>query len=307
VIRMGLPRRANLLVLLVTLAGVRALASPREVFSTAEQAAQALADAARSGDMDGALHVLGKDARALLASGDAVADKAALKRFGEMYAEAHRLEKREDGSEVIVLGSDDWPFPIPLVLGKAGWTFDVKAGQAEILARRIGENELNVIQVCLNYVDAQREYRELNPDGDAVAHYAGRLMSSPGKHDGLYWPREPGKPESPFGPAVSRAQREGYSPQAGKTAPYHGYYYRLLKAQGPAAEGGALSYLENGKLTLGFALLAYPASYGKSGVMSFVINQQGVVFQKDLGPSTREAEKAITAFNPDEGWTRAAP
>ncbi len=293
--------------LLVTLWGMRAMATPPEAFPTPEEAAQALADAASTGSLDDALRVLGTGARPLLVSGDVVADRAALKLFSDKYAEAHQLTKSEDGSQIIVLGTDEWPFAIPLVHGNAGWTFDAKAGQAEILARRIGENELNVIQVCLNYVDAQREYRELNPDGDAVAHYADRLMSSPGKHDGLYWPKEPGKAESPFGPLVSRAQQKGYAPEAGKPIAYHGYFYRILTAQGPEADGGVLNYLESGKRSLGFALLAYPASYGNSGVMTFMVNQEGVVFQNDLGPSTLQAEKSITSFNPGEGWTRAAP
>ncbi len=300
-------RFGYLVPLLLTLWGTRALAKPPEAFSTPEEAAQALADAARLGSLDDALRVLGTGARPLLVSGDAVADRAALKHFSDKYTEAHQITKSEDGAEILVLGTDEWPFAIPLVHGKAGWTFDAKAGQAEILARRIGQNELNVIQVCLNYVDAQREYRELNPDADAVAHYAARLMSSPGKHDGLYWPTEPGKAESPFGPLVSRAQQKGYAPEAGKPIAYHGYFYRMLTKQGPAAEGGALNYVENGKLSLGFALLAYPASYENSGVMTFMVNQQGVVFQKDLGPETLKAETSITSFNPGEGWTRAAP
>jgi hypothetical protein len=293
--------------LLVTLWGMRALATQPEAFPTPEEAAQALADAASTGSLNDALRVLGTGARPLLVSGDAVADRAALKHFSDKYAEGHQLTKRENGAEILVLGTDEWPFAIPLVHGKAGWTFDAKAGQAEILARRVGENELNVIQVCLNYVDAQREYRELNPDGDAVAHYAGRLMSSPGKHDGLYWRKEPGKAESPFGPLVSRAQQKGYTPEAGKPIAYHGYFYRMLTAQGPEADGGVLNYVESGKLSLGFALLAYPASYGNSGVMTFMVNQEGVVFQNDLGPSTLQAEKSITSFNPGEGWSRAAP
>ena len=200
--------RLSLLPLLLTLGALRALAEPPKAFPTAADAAQALADAAGASSLDDALRVLGSSARPLLVSGDAVADRAAFKRFAEKYAEANRLETRDGGSEVILLGTDEWPFPIPLVQGKAGWTFDVKAGQAEILARRIGDNELNVIQVCLNYVAAQREYRELNPDGDDVAHYARRLMSSPGKHDGLYWPREPRKGgESPGAGCEPRATR----------------------------------------------------------------------------------------------------
>jgi len=291
-----------LLSLLVTLAGSPVMAAGAQVFSTPEQATQALVEAAATDEVGPVLGVLGTDARPLLDSGDAVADDAALQRFVDKYNQAHALVAPDDATRKLILGDDDWPFPIPLVKTSAGWVFDTRAGQTEILARRVGRNELDTIQVCLNYVQAQREYREMNPEGDAVPHYASKLISAAGKHDGLYWPVEPGKPESPFGPAVGGARVEGYDVQAGKRIPYHGYFYRILTAQGSHADGGAISYLVKGKLTGGFALVAYPATYGNSGIMTFLVNQAGVVFQKNLGPNTAALAAAMKSFDPDKSW-----
>ncbi len=302
-------RRTNvwLVLLLVTAGASPVLAAAGRAFATPEEATQALVEAARTGEMDAVLGVLGSGARSLLESGDAVADRAALLRFVEKYDHAHALVAPTDTSRTLMLGDDDWPFAIPLAKTKKGWVFEPKAGEEEILARRVGRNELDAIQVCRNYVEAQREYRELNPDGEALPHYASKLISSPGKQDGLYWPTEQGKPESPLGPAVGGARREGYDPQHGKRAPYHGYFYRILTAQGPHAEGGSLNYVLQGKLVGGFALVAYPASYGKSGIMTFLVNQAGVVFQKDLGSNTAGQAMAMTRFNPDDSWKVTAP
>lgn len=283
------------------------VAADAEVFPAPEAAVQALVQAARTGGVDAMLRVLGSGARSILISGDEVGDQAALRRFVEVYDDAHSLTERADGARVLVLGRDKWPFPIPLVKGKSGWRYDTKAGKEEILARRIGEDELNTIQVCINYVAAQQDYLERNPTGATPPHYADRLISSPGKRDGLYWPPVPGEPESPFGPAVGKAQQHGYTPEKGPGSPYHGYYYRMLNAQGPHAEGGAVDYLVEGKLVHGFALEAYPASWGKSGVMTFIVNQDGVVFQKDLGPDTATLAQKVKRFDPDDSWKRTAP
>jgi len=280
--------------------GVRAYPNP-------EAAIDALVAAARSGEVQAVVSVMGEPSRSVLVSGDAVADRATLRRFVELYDRTHSLSAPDEKTRTLVVGEDAWPFPIPLVKGKAGWTFDTKAGQEEILARRVGQNELDAIQVCLGYVGAQRDYLERNPERASVPHYADRLMSSPGKRDGLYWKAVPGEPESPMGPAVSGAVREGYAPIQGQRTPYRGYYFRILGAQGPHARGGALDYREGGKLTRGFGLVAYPASYGKSGVMTFVVNQAGVVFQKDLGPKTAQAAAALETYDPDDSWKVAAP
>jgi hypothetical protein len=301
---MTLRRATSLLLLLVP--GV-VLGAGAKAYPSPESATEALLAAARTGDPTALAGVLGSGAKSMLASGDAVADHAAVRHFVELADQGHMLLAPRRNTRTLVVGSDPWPFPIPLVKAKAGWTFDTQAGQAEILARRVGQNELDAIQVCLGYVGAQREYLARNPEGASVPHYADRLMSTPGKRDGLYWPAAAGEPESPMGPAVSGAQREGYAPGQGKPAPYHGYRYRILTGQGPHAEGGARDYREGGKLTRGFGLVAYPASYRKSGVMAFLVNEAGVVFQKDLGPKTGEVAAALMRFDPDATWKPVAP
>lgn len=296
-----------LLPLLAASLGPPALAAAPKTFPTPDEAVQALVNASRTGNVEAVAGVLGSQSLSMLRSGDPVADKAALLHFAEMYDQAHSLASPTDDSRNLVIGNDDWPFPIPLVKGKGGWHFDDKAGEHEILARRVGRNELNAIQVCLAYVDAQREYRERNPDGDTPPHYADNLISSPGKHDGLYWPPEPGKEESPLGPAVGGARQEGYVLERGKRTPYHGYFYRILTAQGSHAEGGAVNYLVQGKLVNGFALVAYPAAWGNSGVMTFIVNQDGVVFQKNLGSNTASVATSMKRFDPDNSWKETTP
>ncbi len=283
------------------------LAAAVRTYANPEAAIDALVEAARSGEVQAVVAVMGEPSRSVLVSGDAVADRATLRRFVELYDRTHTLSSPDERTRTLVVGDDGWPFPVPLVKGTAGWTFDTKAGQEEILARRVGQNELDAIQVCLGYVGAQRDYLARNSEGASVPHYADRLMSSPGKRDGLYWKTTQGEPESPMGPAVSGAVREGYAPKHGQRTPYRGYYFRILTAQGPHAEGGALDYREGGKLTRGFALVAYPASYGKSGVMTFVVNQAGVVFQKDLGSKTAQAAAALKAYDPDDSWKAVTP
>lgn len=284
--------------------GASLAATPRS-FPTPDAAVDALVAAMRASDTRKVLDVLGSDAKPLVASGDVVADHATGHRFIEQYDQAHTLLTTAEGSRTLVTGPDQWPFPIPVVQGKSGWSFDVKAGKQEVLARRVGRNELDAIQVCLAYVDAQREYRERNPDGNVPATYAKQLVSTTGKRDGLYWPAEAGAEESPLGPRVGGVDSEGYHAQAGKLTPYHGYYYRVLTSQGPHAEGGAVNYLVSGKLYGGFALVAWPATYGNSGIMTFLVNHAGVVFQKDLGPETASKAKAMKTFDPDSSWTKA--
>jgi hypothetical protein len=293
--------------LCLVLFSVPTLAAAARTYSDPSSAAEALVAAARTGDVQAVVKVLGDKSKSFLVSGDAVADRAALGRFVELYDRSHDVSGPDETRRTLVIGEDPWPFPIPIVKGKAGWAFDPKAGEAEILARRVGQNELDAIQVCLGYVGAQRDYLERNPEGASVPHYAERLLSAPGKKDGLSWASAPGEAESPMGPAVSGAIQEGYALKSGQHAPYHGYRFRILTAQGPNAEGGALDYREGGKLTRGFALVAYPATYGKSGVMTFLVNQAGVVLEKDLGPKTGSIAGAIKTFDPDASWTPAKP
>jgi hypothetical protein len=292
--------RATLSVLLLVSAA--ALAAAAKTFPDPAAATDALVAAARSGDPKAVVAVLGDRSKAFVLSSDPVSDRAALVRFVELYDRSHALSSPNENKRTLVVGDDAWPLPIPMVKGKTGWSFDAAAGEKEILKRRVGQNELDAIQVNIGYVEAQRDYFARNPQGATVPHYADRLLSSPGKRDGLYWQSAPGEPESPMGPAVSGAVGEGYTLKRGANAPYHGYHFRLLTAQGPNAEGGALDYRENGKLTRGFALIAWPASYGKSGVMSFLVNQSGVVLEKDLGPNTASIASGTKRFDPSSSW-----
>jgi hypothetical protein len=296
-----------LLPLVAACVGPAALAAAPKTYPTPDEAVQALVIAAQTGSVDAVAGVLGSQSLSMLRSGDPVADTAAIQHFAEMYNQGHSILSPNEGTRALVLGTDQWPFPIPLVKGKGGWSWDDAAGKEEILARRVGRNELDAIQVSIAYVEAQREYRERNPDGADPSHYADRLLSSPGKRDGLYWAPEPGQPESPLGPAVGGARQEGYTLERGKRAPYHGYLYRILNAQGPHAEGGAVDYLVGGKLVKGFALVAYPATWGSSGVMTFLVNQEGVIFQKNLGPKTAATAEGMKRFDPDDSWKPTTP
>jgi hypothetical protein len=295
---------------LATLIGIAAIPQARAAvavaqkhFATPEEAVQALVAAAKADDSKALLAVLGPDATRVVSSGDAVADREGRERFVASYEEKHSIVQSDDAHAVLQTGKDDWPLPIPLLKDAAGWRFDTKAGEQEILDRRIGRNELATIQVCLAYVDAQREYYERNPDESGLLHYAERFASTPGKRDGLYFETKEGEPESPLGSLVASARAEGYRKgQAGKPVPYHGYYYRILKAQGSHANGGAYDYVAKGKMMGGFALVAYPATWGSSGVMTFVVSHDGVVFEKDLGPKTAVLARAMAKFDPDETW-----
>lgn len=280
-------------------------AQAQRPFNKPEDAASALADAVRSGERDRMLAVLGRHGDDIISSGDPVADDASRQRFLTAYDARHSIETKGRRATLVV-GTDDFPFPIPLVRRDGRWRFDARAGRQEILYRRIGRNELDTIQVALAYVDAQRDYAEKDRTGLGPGVYAQRIVSSPGTKDGLYWPSSQPGDESPLGEFAARAAAEGYRP-GGAPMPYHGYVYKVLTKQGPSAPGGAKNYIADGKMTRGFALLAYPADYGNSGVMSFMVDQLGVVFQKDLGPRTDRIARRITSFNPDRSWKTVTP
>jgi DUF2950 family protein len=298
--------RIVLAVILLWASGSSAAPDASTRFPSPEAAVAALVQAARAGDTAMLLRVLGADARTLIASGDEVADRRSRERFVRAYDDAHRLAEVGPGRLVLMVGQDGWPMPIPLVQDAAGWWFDASQGREEILNRRIGRNELSAVQVCLAYVDAQREYYVRDPDGDALLQYAQRFRSTPGKRDGLYWDTQPDEPPSPLGALVARAEAEGYPAKrpSGARIPYWGYYYRIVKAQGPHAPGGAYDYVVRGNMIGGFALVAYPAEYGASGVMTFIVSHDGVVYQKDLGPGTAATAGALTQFDPDPTWSR---
>jgi hypothetical protein len=275
--------------------------SAQQVFQTPEDAAAALADAIKSGTTRDIRKVLGRDAGDIMLSGDEVADREARERFVGAWEAKHSVVI-EGEKAFLVVGADDFPLPIPITRQKAGWKFDTAAGRLEILYRRIGRNELDAIQTCLAYVDAQNEYAEKDRTGAGAGVYAQRIVSSSGKKDGLYWPASDGD-ASPLGEFVAQASAEGYKAGEGRT-PYHGYYYRILTQQGSNAPGGRLNYVVRGKMIGGFALLAYPAEYGNSGVMTFLVNHSGTVYQKDLGDYTMTLVKRMMWFDPDQTWKK---
>ena len=273
-----------------------AIAAPvyaQKAFPTPEAAADALIDGIARHDPDAVTTVLGADHKRLIPMDDATAEDRT--NFLAAWARNHKVVTTGDKA-VVEVGTHGWTMPIPLVKTGAGWSFDTKAAAEEMRIRRIGRNELATIQVVLAYVDAQREYAARDWDGDGARSYAMKALSSPGKRDGLYWASLPDEPESPLGPAFADA-RPGQ--------PYHGYAFRILTAQGPSAQGGAKSFVKNGRMSEGFALIAWPAKYDYTGVMTFIVNQDGVVYEKDLGPNTATAAAAIKSFNPDASWQRA--
>lgn len=301
-----LTRKSVIAVLSLGLGSALAAEQAAMHYPSPAEAVSALIAALDKDDDDAAvLAVLGSEAQDLVESGDDVADRAAAERFVARYREAHAIVPDGETRAELQVGDDEWPFPIPLVKDESGWKFDTAAGEQEIIDRRIGQNELSTIQVCLAINDAQREYYLLNPDGGGLLHYARRILSEPGKRNGLYWPTDEGEEPSPLGPLVARARDEGYEgDQTKRHRPYHGYFYRLLTRQGPDAPGGAYDYEAKGELIGGFAVLAEPADYGSSGIMTFMVSHDGIVFQKDLGQETKAEAAKITEFNPDSSWER---
>ena len=284
------------------LVGMMSAASAQQSFKSADEAMNALAGAAKSGDQQAVLAILGKDAEDLVSSGDPVDDQATRQRFLTAFDEKHAIEKDGDTKAIMIVGKDDFPFPIPIVRKGDTWSFDAAAGREEILDRRIGRNELDAIQAVLAYVDAQNDYADKDR-GAGTGVYAQRIVSQPGKKDGLYWPSAQGEEESPLGELVADASAKGYKVGGGR-APYHGYYYKILTKQGANAPGGELDYVVHGKMIGGFALVAYPAEYRNSGVMTFLVNHAGTVYQKDLGPKTAQIAEHMTAYEPDPSWQK---
>lgn len=274
------------------------------VFASPQEAAESLYKAAKSGDSNAMLIIFGSNAKDVVFSGDEVQDRRGLEYFASNYEEMHRWSKLERGSLLLSFGAENYPFPFPLRKDATSrkWSFDVDSGKKELLARRVGKNELTTISVLYAMADAQEQYFQGLHDGAKEHEFAMHFVSQTGKQDGLYWQVNEGEPESPLGPLAAKAAAEGYTQQ--KAEPFHGYYYRILKEQGPHAKGGAKSYVKDGKMTGGYAFLAWPAEYRNSGVMTFLIDREGVVYQKDLGENTADLAKAITAFDPDETWEK---
>jgi hypothetical protein len=273
-------------------------------FPTPDDAAKALVEAARSDDPKQIVALFGSHGSGLLSSGDEVEDKNNRSDFVTLAQEKMTVEKIGEDRAIVHVGNTDWPFPIPLVKKGDSWQFDAEQGRQEILNRRIGRNELSTLGAIRGYEEAQFDYAISDRDGDGVSEYAQKLQSDPGKYDGLFWEPEDGQPQSPLGPLFAEARAEGYKAKGGtgKPSPYHGYYYRILTRQGGNVPGGKYDYIINGNMIAGFALVAFPAQYGSSGIMTFVVNQQGKIFQKDLGPKTPEIVGKMKEYNPDSTW-----
>jgi len=284
---------------------VKSHSSKQQSFTMPDEAVLALVAAIRTDDTKRIHQILGPGSSKLIHSGDTVADNQARDRFVAAFDLRWKIERNGATKATLLLGENDWPLPFPLVKTGTQWRFDAKSGEEEILNRHIGRNELAAIQVCLAYVDAQREYALKDSDNNGIHDYAMKLDSTPGVKDGLYWPTQAGESPSPLGPLVAKAKTEGYGSTL--SAPYHGYLYKVMTGQGKDAPGGAYDYIVNGKMIGGFALVAYPARWGVSGIMTFIVNHDGVVFQNNLGNNTVEISSRMTHFNPDSTWTKARP
>ena len=297
---------AAVVAMIIIIVGVKADAAVKQKgFATPDEAVKAFATAMRSNDEQALLSIFGTAAKELISSGDPVQDKQRREMFISDYDRKNSITQ-EGAKMVLVIGEKDWPFPIPLVKKGDQWIFDTKAGKEEILNRRIGEDELSTVQTLLAIVDAQREYALIDRDNDGLREYAEKLRSDPGKKNGLYWETKEGEEPSPLGELVADARAEGYARTGPKQGPipFHGYYFRMLKKQGKHAPGGAFDYVVKNKMIGGFAVVAYPAVYGSSGVMTFVVNHEGVVYEKDLGKNTAKTAKAMTSFDPDKTWKK---
>jgi len=298
----NLPKLAAVALLLAGCfpAGAMAQQQGQKTFSSAEEASNALVTAAQSNDEKAMLEILGPEGKQIVSSGDDAEDAQNRANFVRRYEEMHRLVKEPDGTTTLYIGAENWPTPIPLVNKGTLWYFDTEAGKKEILYRRIGRNEISTIRVCLEFVAAEKEYSTQHDE------YAQKVFSDEGQQNGLYWKAAESEPQSPIGPLLASAIADGYAKaQNAAPTPYRGYYFRMLTRQGKNAPGGAKSYIVNGKMTEGFALVAYPAEYGSSGVMTFIVDEDGVVYQKDLGQKTEVLAKAMKEYNPGSGWQKA--
>jgi len=297
----NLPKLAAVAIVLTGCFAARSVAQEpgQKTFSSAEDASNALVTAAQSNDEKALLDILGPDAKQIVSSGDDTEDNQNRANFVQRYQEMHRLVKEPDGTTTLYTGAENWPMPIPLVNKGNSWYFDTETGKKEVLYRRVGRNELSTIRVCQQLVAAEKEYYSAQNN-----EYAQKFFSDEGQHNGLYWKAADGQPQSPIGPLVASAVAEGYKGQDETSTPYRGYYYRILTRQGPNAPGGAKSYIVNGKMTGGFSFLAYPAEYRSSGVMTFIVGADGVVYRKDLGKSTAVLAKAMKDYNPNSSWQK---
>ena len=311
VLRANIASWLILLTLTISLASCNRSESPaaagavQTTFASPEAAGKAVLKATESADPNAVLSIFARDAKDVIYSGDATQDKENFGAFVSAYQKMNRWRKLDDNTWVLLIGADNFAFPLPLKKNSSGqWYFDTAAGRDEILARRIGRDELAAMDVCAALIDAQNEYYSERHDGVSKSQYAVKFISDQGKENGLYWETAEGQTKSPLGPLVAFATGEGYDVRQNSHEPFHGYYYRILSKQGSHAQGGAKDYLVDGRMVNGFAFIAYPAAYGNSGIMSFIINQNGVIFQKNLGTDTTKVATAMSEFDPDESWSR---
>ena len=295
-------------ILWFTVAQAAPAPAPQRDFASAEEAVSAFVAALRDQQEADLRAILGPESDKVIDSGDRYADRELHQRFVALYDEKHTIDQKSPGHAELDVGPDDWPMPIPLVENNGRWAFDTKAGAQTVIDRRIGRNELSAIRTLLACADAEHDYFGRAKQASGSGEYAARLVSTPGGHDGLYWSVSEGEAESPLGPLIDAAQDAGYPGElvSGKPIPYQGYYFRILKAQGPDGDGGAMSYVHAGRMTGGFALIAWPAVPGSSGIMTFIVGPDGDVYQKDLGPETTRIAAAMTTFNPDLTWLRVS-
>jgi hypothetical protein len=294
------------LLIAVTFGTSLAVMQDQKTFASPDEAVRAMLEALKGDDIKVLSAIFGIESEDIISSGDPVGDKTEREKFVKLYEQKNRLEKASATRAVLYIGNEDWPFPMPIVKKNGVWLFDTYEGREELIARRIGRNELSVIQVCLAYVDAQKEYATKDRDGDGVLAYAQKFLSKPGKKDGLYWKAGEGEEQSPLGPLVAAAQEKGYTGKQSesKPIPYHGYYYRILKAQGKNAKGGNYDYVVQEKMIGGFALVAYPAQYDSSGIMTFIVSHAGEVYQKGFGENAENTVLEMKLFNPDSTWRK---
>ena len=306
--RIAFTIRLLVLALVVPLSACKKSENPEKasisVFASPDDASTALLAAAKSDDQNALLAIFGPDSKEVIYSGDSVQDKNAVDAFVAGYGVMHRWRNMPDGAQILLVGADNFPFPIPLKKnGDGKWFFDTAAGKNEVLNRRIGRNELAIIEVCDAVTEAQAEYYAQPHDGEKANQFAAKFISDTGKQNGLYWKSAEGQPPSPLGPIAAFATAEGYSAKPEGHTPFHGYYFRMLKGQSDKTPSGAKDFVVNGKMTGGFAFVAYPAEYGNSGIMTFMVNQDGVLLEKDLGKTTTETATAMSVFDPDSSWT----
>ena len=293
--------------LLICFPGLAVAQQPgQKTFSSAEEASSSFYAAAKNDDEKAMLDIVGPAGKGVIVSGDADEDLESRVGFVVKYEEMHRIAKEQDGTATLYVGAENWPLPIPLVNRNGAWYFDTDSGRQEVVFRRIGKNELTAMQACRELVDAQKNYYAQSPRGHTSKQYAQRFVSDEGKHNGLYWWGADDEFDSPLDPRIASAGKgNSQNEQSEDPMPFSGYYFRLLTSQGENAPGGATSYIENGAVTRGFAFIAYPAEYGSSGVMTFVVDESGTIYEKDLGPDTTKLAEAMTAYNPDSTWQKA--